>query len=219
MQMERIWIIGGGRFGLQAAQKLLQKKPATDITVIEQDANICNQLKKQPFKSVCMDGITYLSENLKASDGPDWIVPAIPVHVAYEWIRIKLTGRYLFEPLAVPEGVARTLPNTVQGAGGECYISNADFICPEDCPEPYETCTHTGKPRLRILHRALKAIQHNNFYSIVIKSRQLGRGIGGYSPEALFKALNEIMISDTFILLSTACRCHGVMHAFKISKY
>ena len=216
--MERIWIIGGGRFGLKAAQKLLQKKSGTDISVIEQDANICNQVKKQPFTSVCMDGIIYLSENLKASDGPDWIVPAIPVHVAYEWIRKKLTGRYNFEPLAVPDTLARNLPNTVRGAGGELYISNADFICPEDCPEPYETCTHTGKPRLRILHRALKAIEYNNFYSVVIKSRQLGRGIGGYSPEALFKALDEVIIAGAFILLSTACRCHGVMHAFKISR-
>jgi len=216
--MERIWIIGGGRFGLKAAQKLIQKKPGTDIAVVEQDANICNQLKKQPFKSVCMDGITYLSENLKVSDGPDWIVPAIPVHLAYEWIRNKLLERYHFEPLAVPDMLAGTLPNTVQGAGGELYISNADFICPQDCPEPYETCTYTGKPRLRILHRVLKEIQYNNFCSIVIKSWQLGRGVGGYSPEALFKALNEVILSDAFIILSTACRCHGVMHAFKISR-
>lgn len=216
--MEKIWIIGGGRFGLQAAQKLRKKKPGADITVVEQDKNICNQFKNRPFTSVCTDGITYLFENLKASDGPDWIVPAIPMHVAYEWIRKQLTGRYILEPLAVPDKLAQTLPNTVQGTGGELYISNADFICPPDCPEPYETCTHTGKPRPRILHQTLKAIQHANFYSVVIMSRQLDRGIGGYSPGALFKALNEVTASEAFILLSTACRCHGVMHAFKISK-
>lgn len=217
--MAKIWIIGGGRFGRQAAQKLLQSRPTMDITVIEQDVTVCKRLLKQPFNSICTDGIGYLSENLQASDDPDWIIPAIPVHVAYEWIRQKLSGRYFFQPLAVPEEVAGILPNMVSGADGECYISNADFICPDDCREPSETCTHTGKPRPRILHSFLKAIRHDNFGSIVITSRQLGPGIGGYAPAALFQALDEVVVSKPRILLSTACRCHGVMHAFNISRY
>ena len=63
----------------------------------------------------------------------------------------------------------------------------------------------------------LKNIEFSSFRSVVICSRQLFPGVGGYAPHALFQALHEIEQSHHRILLSTACRCHGVLDAFRLS--
>ncbi|MGD8613081.1 MAG: potassium transporter, partial [Desulfobacterales bacterium] len=94
-------------------------------------------------------------------------------------------------------------------------LSIADFKCPANCSEPDDICTHTGKPRPMILHEFLKSIQPKGFTSIVIRSHQLAPGVGGYTPAALFDALDQIKKMQSPVLLSTACSCHGVMNAFK----
>lgn len=203
---------------MKAAEKLSHYSPEINITVIDENIEICRQLETLLLGTIWMDGIKYLLENLKDPGYPDWIIPAIPVHVAYEWVKNKLSASYHLEEKDVPDNLAKTLPHPFKGENGELYISNADFICPDNCPEPVEICTYTGKPRPGVLHDLLESIQYNDFRSVVVRSQQLSPGIGGYPPKALFKALSEITTSATSILLSTACRCHGVMHAFKISE-
>ena len=83
-------------------------------------------------------------------------------------------------------------------------MSMADFICPDHCPEPKDICTHTGKPRPFNLYKKLESIKYDHFRSVVVRSRQLSPGVGGYSPGALFHALDVIKSSTTPILLSTA---------------
>ncbi len=213
--MENIWILGAGRFGLKAAKVLSRKNKRAEITVIEKNSEICRQVEMPDFKTVCMDGIEYLGQNLKSIDYPDWIIPAIPVHVAYEWIRLKIKDKYFLKTTPVPEELIMKLPNVFKGKKDEIYMSIADFICPDNCPEPEELCTHTGKPRPFTLYKKLESIKYDNFSSVVVRSRQLSPGVGGYSPGALFHALDVIKASATPVLLSTACRCHGVMHAFR----
>jgi len=213
--MKSIWILGAGKFGLKAAKTMRRKNSRTEITIIEKKSEICNQIEKFDFKTVCMDGIEYLDQNLKGIDYPDWIIPAIPVHVAYEWVRLKIKGNYGLKTIPVPEGVIMSLPNVFKGKRCEIYMSIADFICPDNCPEPDDLCTHTGKPRPFTLYKKLESIKHDNFCSVVVRSRQLSPGVGGYSPKTLFHALDVIKASTIPVLLSTACRCHGVMHAFK----
>ncbi|MBU0988111.1 MAG: potassium transporter, partial [Proteobacteria bacterium] len=120
--------------------------------------------------------------------------------------------------LPVPPKLAETLLNPIRGKNKEVYTSIADFICPADCPAPAEICTHTQKPRSAKLNRVLQAIQYDDYASVVVTSRQLGPGVGGYTPQDLFRALNAVIAAKNRILLSTACRCHGVMHAFRISE-
>ena len=212
--MKSIWILGAGRFGLKAAKVLSRKKKKVKITVIEKNNELCRNIEMPDFKTVCMDGIEYLDKNLKSIDYPDWIVPAIPLHVAYEWVRLKIKDRYILKTIPVPEGVITSLPNVFKGKRYEIYMSIADFICPDNCPEPEELCTYTGKQRPFTLYKKLESIKHDNFCSVVVRSRQLSPGIGGYSPGDLFHALDVIKASTIPVLLSTACRCHGVMHAF-----
>ena len=153
--MKSIWILGAGRFGLKAAKVLSRKNKKAEITVIEKNSELCRQVEMADFKTVCMDGIEYLGQNLKSIDYPDWIIPAIPVHVAYEWIRLKIKDSYILKNIPVPEGVIMSLPNVFKGKGYEIYMSIADFICPDNCPEPEDICTHTGKPRPFTLYKKL----------------------------------------------------------------
>lgn len=213
--MTTIWIIGGGKFGLQAARTLRKSKSLNNLTIVEKQNAVCRRLGRMGFVAVCMDGIGYLERNLIDPHYPDWIIPAIPVHVAYAWIRTQLSASHEVLKIPVPAELTGELPNPIQGKAGQLYISIADFRCPDNCPEPAAICTHTGKPRPMILHEFLQSIRRKDFKSIVIRSHQLAPGVGGYKPEALFNALKEIDAACAPVLLSTACSCHGVLDAFK----
>jgi hypothetical protein len=215
--MSNFWIIGGGRFGLQAAKSLRRSNADATITVIDKQPTICSQLKHLNYHTICSDGIGFLEQNLVSQDFPDWIIPAIPLHVAYEWIKSKLAATHLIESLPLPTPLKPRLPNMIAGESNQVFVSNADFICPDKCPEPDDICVYTGKSRPRQMHAYLKSIRHPDFTSLVIRSQQLLPGVGGYAPGDLFTALNDIKALRTSVLLSTACRCHGVVNAFRIS--
>ena len=215
--VENFWIIGGGKFGLRAAKALSKKHPLTNLTIVEKEKAVCKQLGRLGFETVCRDGIQYLERNLTSASHPDWIVPAIPLHTAYEWIRTKLSKTHNVQKIPVPQDLVTELPNPINAEFGQLYISIADFKCPENCPEPDEICTHTAKPRLMVLHEFLKSIQRKDLKTVVIRSHQLAPGVGGYPPRALFTALNEIEAAQGPVSLSTACSCHGVLNAFKLA--
>jgi hypothetical protein len=65
------------------------------------------------------------------------------------------------------------------------------------------------------MHDLLKEIDLPGFRSIVVRSHQLAHGVGGYRPEKLFQVLQQVSELHTAILLSTACRCHGVITGVK----
>ena len=215
--MPHFWILGGGTFGRRAAQKLGKAHGPDQITLIEQHKTACRQIQKLGYRAVCMDGVRYLDRHLTSAHYPDWIVPAIPLHVAYEWIRAKMSARYIIERIGVPHDLVAEWPNPIAAETGKFYISIADFKCPVNCPEPDEICTHTGKPRPMILHAFLKSIRRKDLKTVVIRSHQLAPGVGGYTPGALFGALNEIEAAQQPVILCTACSCHGVVDAFKLS--
>jgi hypothetical protein len=214
--MKTYWIIGGGQFGLNAAQKIRTQESDAVILIVEEDFMICQRLEKLGFETLCGEGIQYLTQNLINEDYPDWIIPAIPLHVAFEWIQGKLSKKYETEVIAVSDEMERQLPHPIRGVKGQLYISNADFVCPADCSEPEEICTYTGEPRPRILNSYLEKIQYDDFKSVVVCSRQLFAGVGGYTPKALFQGLEIIKAEVRPVILSTACYCHGVVHAFRI---
>lgn len=215
--MKTYWIIGGGHFGRRAAHLIRRKEANSEIVIIDKQSSICKQLDHSGFKTVCTEGIRYLETNLIAPDHPDWIIPSIPVHVAYEWIKSKLTRQYNVKPFPIPQQLKANLPNPFQADGDQLYVSNADFICPENCSEPDELCTYTGRPRPRSLNEFLNNFRYRDFRSVIVFSQQLFPGVGGYTPKALHNALTEIESLPDRILLGTACRCHGVLDAFKLS--
>jgi len=213
----KILILGAGSFGMRALKGLGVLDSTTALTIVEKRRYICMSLKLQDINSVCTDGIDFLANNLNKPDDFDWIVPAIPVHVAFEWVKRKLSENKTVKVLNVPGNIRERLPNLMRADDQGVYMSNADFLCPANCSEPDEACSYTGKPRPRILFRELASIRHKGYRSIVVQSKQMAPGIGGYESQALFRALRLTRESKVPILLSTACKCHGVMHAFKVA--
>ncbi|MFO7962394.1 MAG: NAD-binding protein [Desulfobacterales bacterium] len=213
-----VWIIGGGKFGRRAADAFHRKNAGPSITVFETNPEKIRTLENRGIRAVCTDGIAFLAAKMTKDYRPDWIIPAVPVHVAFQWIRCKLSEVYDIVPVAVPEIIRSRLPNPIDGNPGELYVSIADFICPDNCPAPENVCTITRKPRPFDVYSRIEMLKTPELTPVVIQSRQLGPGVGGYTPGALFDALESVGRLDTGILLATACRCHGVIQAFKTKK-
>jgi len=209
------WIIGAGQFGAKAAQRLARKHPGARLTVVDCDLAALKPFQKLPVMCVYQEGAMYLAQHLDGQSLPDWIIPAAPIHLAFEWVRFKVVQERSLEVIAVPEEIEAMVPNPIRGREGQIFVSYADFVCPDNCAEPFDQCTFTGKPRKGLLYQVFERIVLNDFLSVVIRSRQLAPGVGGYRPEALREALAKVEAHKGPVLFSTACLCHGVMHAFK----
>jgi hypothetical protein len=208
--MKNIWIIGLGQFGLHAVRYLSQKNK--DIQFVLVDAVEANLMQAAgPNRSLELaDGVVFLERNLHTDREPGWIIPAVPIHLAAEWclVRQKPEG---FSRVILPAEIKQLLPNPMEGHKGDIYVSHADFRCPADCAEPRDVCTVTQKPRKRNMFEVLADIKMPAFQSLVIRSHQLGPGIGGYRPVMLFELLERVKQAGSNLLVSTACRCHGVV--------
>ena len=205
-------IIGCGHFGSRAVETLLKKYPRSKIVVVDRHKKKFKNISQLPVETKMGDGITYLKQFLSESGNVDYIIPAVPFHFAFEFILSQL------KPLGAKRGEVPPLlglPNPMKGKSGDLYTSIADFLCPEDCPEPARYCTVTREKRGKPLYKILEDL-HGSFESKVIRSKQLGLGVGGYRPEVLSKVLEGIKKrrdSGHLFLVSTACRCHGVTSA------
>lgn len=214
--MKHCWIIGFGKVGRRALARLHHKFPDAEIAIVDP-----RKPALQEFSGMAQwytaDGLAFLLDRLTTWNGGDspWIVPALPLHLAYEWIAARLRETEYFKPCAVPRKVAEELPHAVRGKEGQAYISLADFICPENCNEPQKACLVTGKPRLYSLYDHLTGLQFKDYRSLVIRSFQLAPGVGGFRGRQLTAALTDIRALHGKYLLSTASKCHGVMHAFQ----
>ena len=213
--MKHIRIIGAGRFGKKAVSAIKKCYPKSAITVVDHCPKACEAIAESALTTVCMDGVSYLNRYMTDADEPGWIIPVIPVHLVYEWIRLRLLPDISIVPVDIPENIIRSLPNVFPGNTGEIFVSNASFICPENCSEPRDMCTHTRMPRKQSLYQAIAALSCNEFLNLVLQSEQLAPGIGGITPGALFNTLAAVQQFPKSILLSTACRCHGVVQAFQ----
>ena len=204
-------VIGCGHFGSKAVEKLLKKNPHSKITVVDKKRKATQKVSHLPIESLTCDGLLYLERFLSECKPADYIIPAVPFHVAFEFIlsHLKPSGakRRKVPPLT-------ELPNPMPGKTGDLYTSLANFLCPGDCPEPSRYCTVTGKRRRKPLYQILKDLDAP-FASRVIRSYQLGLGVGGFQARVLLDLVEDLKksTSDRLILISTACRCHGVTSA------
>jgi hypothetical protein len=214
--MKDIWIIGGGRFGLNAALKLYQKNVPARITVIEQDPYRCRSLSALPFETICAEGVEYLIQRALQPDSNGWVIPAIPKHFACEWLKRKSTLDFQLHHIPVPQEIFDRLPHALNGPENAVFSSYADFICPDNCPEPKNYCMVTREERRSPLYRLIAAEGSRHMKTIVVRSHQLLPGVGGYSIFYLNKMLARIRLHFSQpVLVATACACHGVIHALR----
>ena len=205
-------IIGCGHFGGQAITKLLGKDSHSKIIVVDKNKKALQRISHLPIKTILCDGTLSLHSSLSEGCKTDYIIPAVPFHLAFEYILSKLK----------PFGATRRkvppligLPNPMKGKKGDLYTSFANFLCPGNCPEPSSYCTITGERRPKSLDQLLKELS-GPFESKVIRSQSLEPGVGGFKVKVLLDMMADVKkrrSSERLILISTASRCHGVTSA------
>jgi len=208
--MEKIWILGVGQFGYIAFQGLSEAGKERHFVLVDPLKD--NLLRCEGPNSVLAvsDGVEFLEKNLNKGSEPDWIVPALPVHLAAEWLLLRL-GPHMLKRVPLPSKIEMCVPNSSRGPEGNLYVSHADFKCPENCDEPRDICTITREKRKQNMYEILENLDIESFRSFNIRSHQLGPGIGGYRAEQLYELAEKVERAGGPILLSTACRCHGVV--------
>ena len=213
-----VLIIGAGRFGRRAA-RILSTGPdrAASILVLDRDPSRVAALQELDVQTRVCEGVDFLVRNSASLDPSSTIVPAVPLHLAFLWLKRYLYTKYDFRQVPVPIAVKPQLPFTWQGNEGSLLVSYADFRCPEDCPEPPLYCTVTGKRRELPLYQLLSRLDLPGYGIHIIRSRQLAPGVGGYTVADLKRLLKRFERSRRKRwLLGTACRCHGVLSALEI---
>ncbi len=201
----RCLILGAGAFGRRALHSL--NPEYNDITVVDKEQPVLDGLKGFRARLVREDAVAFLAGS-KPGDF-DWIIPALPVHLAFRWLLYVLEREGIrCRPLPVPQGLA--VPNTYYNSG-TLYTSLAEHTCPPDCPEPDGYCYLTGGERLVPLHSLLSDLSLPGCAVEVVRSHQLAPGVGGIRPERLAALYRAARVAGRNLLVATACGCHGVL--------
>jgi hypothetical protein len=212
----RYLILGAGRFGRLAWQRLSERQPGSEFCLVDHDPQKLALIPENPgTRTVTATVADFLAASLESTTAPDWIIPAIPRHVAFDWLWGQLPADGVWLQIPVPLALGQDLPFVLAGAAGELYLSLSTQRCPDDCPEPAMECSLTGAPRAFNLYDYLENIVLQDYTFLVIRSRQLAPGVGGYRPADLWQLRRRVLSLNGKILVSTACRCHGVCHGLE----
>jgi hypothetical protein len=210
--MTNYLILGGGKFGRLAVERLTRQDAAASLLIVDRDPAPLAVIKGGPgAQQVEAGAITFLVQHLIGNGRWDWIIPMVPLHVAYHWLVQGPLAGSGWQPAAVPEALGLMVPEARRGPAGELYLSRAQHLCPDDCAEP-TVCPITGEARDLPLHRELAALNLPGYQVRVITSQQLAPGVGGYPPGRLLDLVRNLDALTGTVLSATACRCHGVVH-------
>jgi hypothetical protein len=217
LENKAIIIIGAGHFGQRAAA-LLKAVPHTSLWIVERDIPTLKKLGTMGAKRIAEDGVRFLAKHFSHLAPSTFIIPAVPVHLAFEWLRTYMNERGTVATVPVPKSFGLRLPHTWDGSEGSLLVSYADFRCPADCPEPANRCTVTGKARGTPLYRLLAEAAPRGFRMHVIRSRQLAPGVGGYRVKDLKDLLGKVSEGrKAKWMVATACKCHGTVTALQVA--
>ena len=211
-------ILGAGRFGRLAFRRLSQQDDSAGFVVVDHDPQALEGIQaKNPGVITCVEAeaVAFLSENLRDKPIWDWVLPMMPGHVAFGWLRRRLPASFRCLTVPVPEPLEAMAPVALRGPEGELYLSRASHVCPDDCLEPEEGCPISGLYWERPLFEELRRVSLPGWRVLVMASRQLAPGVGGYSPGQLLEMVSQFGGSEEAFLIATACRCHGVVHGVR----
>jgi hypothetical protein len=218
LKNKAIIIIGAGHFGRRAVA-LLSSLPHTSLWVVERDVAKLKSIGSVGAKRIAEDGVRFLAKHFSHLAPSTFVVPAIPAHLAFEWLRAYIDERGTVERVPVPKGLALRLPHPLEGSEGSLLVSYADFRCPDDCPEPANRCTITGKTRGTPLYRLLTELQPRGYGVHTIRSQQLAPGVGGYRLKDLKELLGKVSEGRKGKwLVATACKCHGIVTGLQVAR-
>lgn len=209
-----IRILGAGRFGRLAAERLGKRFPRASIRVVDQREERLKAVERDfGLPTQAEDALSHLSRGEFSDDV--WIIPAVPVHVAFHWVLDRLSRSGSARMLPVPDAADSQVPNPYRVADGTLFASYATFICPDACNEPDDICTHTRQRRLGNLFEHLESIVLPGYGIVVVRSWQLAPGVGGYPAGYLAARLKVVEQTPGRYLVATSCRCHGVLNCLE----
>jgi hypothetical protein len=210
-----VHILGAGHFGIRALNMLEKKEKNQSVRVIDKDPAKVEAIRKAGIHAVREEATAYLIQNQSSMPPSDWIIPAVPIHFLLEWLLKAMPIERNPQVVDMPADIFEHVPNPMKGPEKALFTSHATFKCPDDCPEPADRCTYTGQKRPQNLFELLRQLDRYGYPSIVLRSRQMAPGVGGYQVKDLFQVLDQIKEEKGIVLVSTACRCHGVVHALR----
>ncbi len=209
-------ILGAGKFGRLALKRLARQDAAATFLVVDRNPSALaavRALELPGVSGVVAEAVAFLAANLRQDSPWDWLIPMVPVHVAWAWL---LAGPCKgWETAVVPEALAGLGPGCFRGPEGQVYLSRAAHLCPDDCSESDPVCPVSGESREVALFAELAALKLPGWAIKVVASRQLSPGVGGYPPQELMALARELNGMSGRVLIATACRCHGVVHGLQ----
>lgn len=207
LKPERVFILGCGVFGSSAAFKVESNWPDCEIHVVDILSELPSAVPGE--KHPGMDAVRFLRSALKKERPDDLVIPCVPEHVAFNWVL-----SHFGYCIPVPVRLMETFPGAIAGRDGCIYSSLSNFRCPSDCSEPADSCMVTGRKREKSLFDIFESISLHSYRNIVVRSHQLLPGVGAFTSGVLFSMLAEVRKDRGRFLVSTASRCHGVVHGF-----
>lgn len=210
----RVIILGAGKFGRRAARLLRESYPHLELIVVDQHlAPLCEVRRQDPTAHLwAADAPAWVAAALARLHPGDYLLPCLPGQVAFEILRQTVLAPPAWQTVPVPPELEAWAPVAFQGSAGELYLSRAAHLCPEDCQEP-QVCPVDGLPRRPGLDEVLAGFSLPGWQIRVLSSRQLLPGVGGFTVGALRRLAEAPPPLPPRLLLATACRCHGVVHA------
>ncbi|MCP3933359.1 MAG: hypothetical protein GY705_30185 [Bacteroidetes bacterium] len=207
-QPNSFWVIGGGRFGNLALERIMKNNPQNIVTIV--DINPM-EITSHDVKVVCEDGIHWLYKQINQQRRADVIVPALPLHMVVNWLRIELLPEYSLRNVKIRDKWIQGFPNVIKNGEGQIFMSFADFLCPDSCNEPEKICSYTGLARKENLFSTLRNAFREDLVSLAVRSYQLFPGVGGVLIDDLLNVRDKVIKEiGKNIMISTCCRCHGV---------
>ena len=216
--MASFLILGAGKFGLMALKRLSAQDPEARFVVVDRQVAALAQVRSLGVAAADLveaEAADYLAAHLGPRFPWEWLIPMVPVHVAYVWLlEGPLAGQGWGPAEEVPEDLKNLAALAIRGSAGELYLSRATHVCPSDCAEP-EVCPVTGEERGQPLFSKLAEASRPELPLFVVASQKLAPGVGGYSPHKLVELADQVAAASGPVLVATACRCHAVVHGLQ----
>ncbi len=100
-------ILGSGKFGRLALERLARQDTVASFLMVDRDPESLVVKGSGPgYQQVRAEAIAFLVQHLKSDERWDWIIPMVPVHVAYHWLLKGPLAESGWQPAAVPEALA-----------------------------------------------------------------------------------------------------------------
>jgi hypothetical protein len=201
-------VIGFGKFGRLAVDRLLNEDPESAIVIVEQNKDQIDGTVAPHVKTLVRDGISFLMDSAQIEQ-EDIVVPMVPFHLAASFILSSTPG---CRAIPFPEELETLVPNPFPIDRSNLCCSKADFMCPDDCPEG-DLCTVTGMPREPLYHE-LESLKIREFTILVRRSFQILPGVGGYRYRDLCRMKEQCTPGK--YLIATSCKCHAMLTALQV---